>query len=50
MSLDGNTKSGDACLLHHLWNDPDFKDQLRDRITYALKTYFYRKEKQVIIR
>jgi len=43
-------KKGENGVNHRLWNQPDFKDQLRDRITFALKTYFYRKEKQVIIR
>ncbi|WP_319560700.1 hypothetical protein [Marispirochaeta sp.] len=43
-------KKGEDGVNHRLWNQPDFKMLLRDRITYALKTYFYRKEKQVIIR
>ncbi|MDY7030272.1 MAG: restriction endonuclease subunit R, partial [Spirochaetota bacterium] len=39
-------KKGQDGKLHQWWNDPAFKQQARDRITYALKTYFYRRNKQ----
>jgi len=36
-------KEGANGILHRLWNDQRFKQLLRDHITFALKTYFYRK-------
>ena len=26
------------------WNNPDFKKLVNDRITYAIKSYFFRKQ------
>jgi hypothetical protein len=37
-------KEGENGYLHRLWNDWRFKEQVRDRITFALKTYFYKKK------